>query len=305
MRVVGIFGYPIKHSLSPVMHNAAFKALKLDFIYLPFAVRPEDLGIAIESIKVLGLKGVNITVQHKEKVIKYLDELDSSAEEVGAVNTIVNQNGKLRGNHLKRLRPEGFSPKGNHLVGYNTDGIGFLRSLENKINLKNKNVLLLGCGGAGKTIAYMLVKRKIKKLVIIEKIVSKAKEIAKNLSRTAKSVEIPFFSSDTKDTKNLSNIIKDVDLVVNATPLGMHPGDPLPIKIENLVYRDTRSLFVYDIVYNRETELLKEAKKIGAKTIGGLEMLIYQGAEAFRIWTGRKAPIEIMRKAVVKVSRKI
>jgi len=282
MKVVGIFGYPIKHSLSPVMHKAAFEALKLDFIYLPFEVKPADLGIAVKTIKVLGFKGVNVTVPHKEKVIKYLDKLDSSAREVGAVNTIVNQDGKLGGNHL---------------VGYNTDGIGFLKSLTGKINLRNKNVLLLGCGGAGKTIAYMLVKKKIKKLVIIEKIVSKAREVARNLLHKAKSVEVSFFSSE---TKNLKNVFKNIDLIVNATPLGMHPADPLPIEIKNLQCGDAHHLFVYDIIYNRETELLREAKKIGAETLGGLEMLIYQGAEAFRIWTGRKAPIGVMRKAVAK-----
>ncbi|HCJ67637.1 MAG TPA: shikimate dehydrogenase, partial [Elusimicrobia bacterium] len=130
MRITGIFGYPIKHSLSPVMHNAAFEILGLDFIYLPFEVKPADLEIAVKAIKVLGFKGVNVTVPHKEKVVKYLDKLDSSAKEVGAVNTISNENGKL--------------------IGYNTDGIGFLKSLAGKINLKNKNVLLLGCGGAGK-----------------------------------------------------------------------------------------------------------------------------------------------------------
>ena len=273
MEVVGIFGYPIKHSLSPVMHNSAFEALKLDFIYLPFEVKPEDLEIAVEAIKVLGFKGVNITVPHKEKVIKYLDELNSSAREVGAVNTIENQNGKL--------------------IGYNTDGIGFLKSLQGKFNLAGKNVVLLGAGGAGKAIASALAKNKVSSLTLIDLKIKKAKETALLVKRMCK-----VLGERCKVTINyqLSTINFNTDLLINATPLGMKPGDPLPVNKKYLY----KNLFVYDIIYNRETELLKQAKKIGAKTLGGLEMLIYQGAEAFRIWTGRKVPIEVMRKAIAK-----
>jgi len=271
VKVVGIYGYPIKHSLSPVMHNAAFKALKLDFIYLPFAVKPEDLEIAVKTIRVLGLKGMNVTVPHKEKVMKYLDTLDSSASEVHAVNTISNQNGKL--------------------IGYNTDGIGFLKSLKGKFNSRGKKVVLLGAGGAGKAIADALAKSKVSSLTIIDPNKEKAKETALLVEKMCKVSGVKC-----KLTVNgqLSTVNSDVVLLINATPLGMRPNDPLPVNLKYL----HKDLFVYDIVYNRETELLKEAKRIGAKTLSGLEMLIYQGAEAFRIWTGREAPIEVMREAV-------
>ncbi len=278
VKVIGIFGYPIEHSLSPVMHNTAFRILGLDFIYLPFEVKPEDLQFAVKAIKALGFKGVNITVPHKEKVIKYLDKLDSSAKEVGAVNTIVNQEGK---------------PGSNRLVGYNTDGIGFLKSLAGKINLKNRNVLLLGCGGAGKSIAGALVKSKIGSLTIIDPNKEKAKETKLLVEKIRKVSGVR--CKLTVSHQPLATGYK-ADLLINATPLGMHRGDPLPIDVKYL----HKNMVVYDIVYNRETELLKEAKKIGARTFTGLEMLIYQGAEAFRIWTGKNAPIEAIRQTIAK-----
>lgn len=288
MKIVGIFGYPIEHSLSPVMHNAAFKALKLDFIYLPFAVKPIDLEIAVRAIKILGFKGINVTVPHKEKVVKYLDELDSSAKEVGAVNTIVNQKGKLGGNHL---------------IGYNTDGIGFLKSLKGKFNPTGKRVVLLGAGGAGKAIACVLVKSKVSSLNLVDLKREKAKETALLVEKMCKvsgvkcKLTVNCRLSPPKAGPPLTETVNpDVDLLINATPLGMHPGDPLPVNKKYL----HKNIFVYDIVYNRETELLQEAKRIGAKTLGGLEMLIYQGAEAFRIWTGKNAPTEVMRQALVK-----
>jgi shikimate dehydrogenase len=264
------------------MHNAAFEILGLDFIYLPFEVKPADLEIAVKAIKVLGFKGVNVTVPHKEKVVKYLDKLDSSAKEVGAVNTISNENGKL--------------------IGYNTDGIGFLKSLAGKINLKNKNVLLLGCGGAGKAIACALAKSKVGSLTIIDSNKEKAKETKLLVEKMCKvyGVRCRVAISDQR-----SAIGHEVDFLINATPLGMHPGDLLPIGITRYhCVGDRGSIFVYDIVYNRETELLQEAKRIGAKTLGGLEMLIHQGAEAFRIWTGREAPIGVMRRAIAKKNHK-
>ncbi|MEK6692287.1 MAG: shikimate dehydrogenase [Nitrospirota bacterium] len=266
-KIIGIFGYPVEHTLSPYMHNAAFEAMGLDYCYIPFRVRPENLKTAINSIKALSLQGVNITIPHKEAIIPYLDELDREAELIGAVNTVLN--------------------KEKRLIGYNTDGRGFVRSLreDGRIDPRGKKIMIIGAGGAARAIAFTLAIEGAGKIFIKDIIEEKAKELSSAISNK--------ISAEAIYIKDLKDRIGDVDILINATPLGMKKEDPLPVLPELL----SQGLIVYDIVYNPpETPLLKEAKKRGAKTLGGLGMLLYQGALSFKIWTGQEPPVDVMRK---------
>jgi shikimate dehydrogenase len=268
-KIVGLFGYPVEHTLSPFMHNAAFESTGLDYCYLPFSVRPEDLNISVGAIKALNIRGVNITIPHKETIIPYLDELDREAELIGAVNTVLNKDGRL--------------------IGYNTDGKGFVRSLreEGGIDPEGKKIMIIGAGGAARAIAFTLALEGVGKIFINDIIENKAKELSSAISNKISAEAI--YIKDPKEG------IGEVDILINATPLGMKKEDPLPVLPELL----SQGLFVYDIVYNPpETSLLKEAKKRGAKTLGGLGMLLYQGALSFKIWTGVEPPIDVMKKAL-------
>lgn len=268
-KIFGIFGYPVEHTLSPFMHNAAFEALGLDYCYIPFSVRPEDLNISVGAIKALNIRGVNITIPHKETIIPYLDELDREAELIGAVNTVLNKDGRL--------------------IGYNTDGRGFVRSIreEGGITPKGKRIMIIGAGGAARAISFSLANEDVEKIFINDIISDKAKELSSAVRRKT--------STETIYIKDFKEGVGEVDILINATPLGMKKEDPLPIPPEFL----SSGILVYDIVYNPpETPLIREAKKKGAKTLGGLGMLLYQGALSFKIWTGQEPPIEVMRKAL-------
>ncbi len=274
-QTVGIFGFPVKHSFSPPMHNAAFEKLGLDFVYLPFCVEPDNLPTAVKAIKALSITGVNITVPHKQKVLEFLDKVDSVAEMIGAVNTIHNQQGKL--------------------VGYNTDGTGFINSLreEGQFISRGKSAFLIGAGGAGHALALMLAKEGIEKLYITDIIREKSQVLFNRIKKYFNKCEAEIV--DFKE-ENFSGKIAEVDILLNATPAGMHEGDSSVVKESNL----RKDLFVYDVIYNRETALLRSAKQIGAKTLGGLGMLLNQGALAFKIWTGKEAPKELMKEILQK-----
>lgn len=272
-KIVGIFGWPVEHTLSPLMHNAAFRKLNLNYVYIPFGVKPYELKNAVRGIKTLGIVGVNVTIPHKEKVMDYLDEISTDASLIGAVNTIYHINGLLK--------------------GYNTDGDGFIASLINDagIKLEGKKVLLIGAGGAGKAIAIKLAKRNIQRLVITDKITARARKLNRHIINNVTdscSYAIEFTE------KKIAEEITKADILINATPVGMRKNDP-PVINPRLL---RKNLFVYDVVYNRQTELLEAAKRKGAKCLDGLGMLIYQGALSFGIWTGEKAPLETMRKAI-------
>ena len=275
-KIVSIFGYPIEHTFSPLMHNAAFSALGLDYCYIPFEVRPEDLKSALESIRALNIRGVNITVPHKEAVIKYLDELSKEAKLIGAVNTIENRNGRL--------------------IGHNTDGRGFIKSLleDAKTKVKGKSVLLIGAGGAGKGVAVSCALEGASEVVIANRTIKKAEELAKYLSRHFK--KIKFFAIPLEKHKILNAIVK-IDILINATSLGLQGKGLLPISQKDL----HRDLVIYDLIYNPQiTPLLKIARRAGVKkAVNGLGMLIHQGAIAFQIWTGKKPPVDVMKKAVL------
>lgn len=269
-KITGILGYPIEHTASPCMHNAAFKALKLGWEYIPFEVKPQQLKLAMKSIRTLGMQGVNVTIPHKKAVVPFLDELSDEAEFIGAVNTIVR--------------------KGNKLIGYNTDGEGFIKALEEEnISYIGKNVLVLGAGGAANGIIYQLLLGGAKRITIVNRTIEKAEALGKHF-KTKGNIEIlPFDDS-------LKSAIKDADILINTTSVGMKDADVLLVDKNSL----PKSLeAVVDIIYNPpETKLLRIAKKKGIKTMNGLSMLLHQGALSFELWTGKKAPIEVMRKAL-------
>jgi shikimate dehydrogenase len=271
--VCAIIGDPVEHSLSPIMHNAAFKELKLNLVYVAFTVTRNELKEAILSAKILGFRGLNVTMPHKTPVIKYLDDTDSMAKLIGAVNTVLNDGGRL--------------------VGFNTDGIGAMRALkENGISLNGKRMLLLGAGGAAKAVAFQAA-REVEKLVVLNRTPEKAERIAEVLQKKfGKKVKGRAFSSDF-----LKEEIKNTDILVNATSVGMHPDVNRSLVPRTLL---RPSLCVMDIIYSPlEPKLLKDAKAVGATVVSGLEMLIYQGAASFEIWTNKSAPVEVMKKAAL------
>ena len=273
-RIVGVFGFPVEHSLSPLFHNAAFSKLGLNFVYLPFPVRPEQLKTAVESIRSLNMVGMNVTIPHKEKILPYLDQISPEAKVVGAVNTVHNKEGKL--------------------IGYNTDVDGFVESLRRQggFNLKDKNVLLLGAGGVAYAISFALVKSGIKKLVFVNRTYSRGRVLLEHLRKIFP--DKCQLSLVEFEERNSSFIMSEIDLLINATSLGMHPDDPLLITPEIV----PPNMFIYDVVYNRKTPLLKLAKEKKLACLGGLDMLVQQGALSFEMWTQQKAPIEVMKEVL-------
>jgi shikimate dehydrogenase len=262
-KITGLFGYPVEHTLSPLMHNAAFEHLGIDFSYLPFSVHPGSLDKAVEAIRALNFAGVNVTIPHKESVIQYLDEVNEEALFIGAVNTIVNREGKL--------------------TGYNTDGRGFMRSLaENLIDPEKKKILIVGAGGASRAIAYYL-SEKAEELSIFDIDKIKLQKLASDLSQIRENIRVP---SDISDLTGFG-------IVINATPLGLKPADPIPLDLSGLA----PDQIVCDLIY-KETPLLALAKQKGCKTVDGLGMLLWQGVIAFELWTETSAPVEVMRTAL-------
>jgi len=272
-KVCGIIGDPVEHTLSPAMHNAAFNDLKLDFVYVAFRVKKEELENAMSGVRSLEIHGLNVTMPHKNAVINYLDKLDPTAKFIDAVNTILNDKGKL--------------------TGFNTDGVGALKALkENGVNSSGKKLVLLGAGGAANAIAFHAA-QEVEELVILNRTTEKAEKLAEILRRK-------FNKQITGNSLSASCIkeeLKDADILINATSVGMHPNiEQSPVRLELL----RPDLCVMDIVYNPlETKLAKDAKACGAKVISGVEMLIYQGAASFEIWTNKHAPIKTMKRAIL------
>ena len=268
--IVGLIGHPVEHSFSPPMHNAAFKALGMDYAYVAFDVDPSNLKSAIGGAKSLNIKGFNVTIPHKIEVMEFLDEIDPVASLIGAVNTIDFKN----------------------LKGYNTDGIGAVRSIEEVTSIKNKNVIVAGAGGASRAISFYLAKYGADSITILNRNVERAEKLAGDISDSGLIDDI---KSDSISAIN--NYLGDADILVDTTPIGMHPHiDDEPIATFDNMHED---LVVFDAVYNpNETVLIKEAIKAGAKPVYGIKMLLYQGAESFKIWTGQDAPIDVMENAL-------
>lgn len=275
-KTLGIFGYPISHTLSPAMHNAVIKALGLDMVFLPFEVKPSNLKEAINGIKSLGIIGVNITIPHKESVIRFLDAISEEAMLVGAVNTIVNKDRKL--------------------VGYNTDGSGYIASLKEELgfNPKSKRIIIIGAGGAARGILAALAAQKPKSITVANRTLSRAVSLIKAFKGKFRDTR---FEAIGIDDNMLKMSFNSVDLLVNTTSVGMKQSKALKIPLETL----PKIAIVSDIIYNPlETLLLKKAKKLGLTTHGGLGMLVHQGARSFKLWTGLDAPMNVMRKAALK-----
>lgn len=278
-RVCGVIGDPIEHSLSPILHNAAFNSLNLGYVFLAFKVKSAEVGNAISGMRALDIHGLNVTMPHKKAVINYLYEIDQTAKFLNAVNTIYNKNGKL--------------------LGFNTDGVGALKALkENGANPAGKKVLLLGSGGAARAIAYALA-QEADELVVLNRTVEQAKELASLLNRTFSKKVV----ADSLTPSAIQENLRGCDILVNATSVGMKPNANQSVIAPEWL---KPNLAVMDIVYNPiETKLVKDAKSAGAKVVSGVEMLIYQGAASFEIWTGKSAPVEVMRKAALDHFNKV
>ncbi|WP_019636718.1 shikimate dehydrogenase [Paenibacillus fonticola] len=271
--LLGVMGDPISQTKSPAMHGAALEAAGLAGTYVPMHVRKEQLKDAIKGIAALGFRGVNVTVPHKVDVMNYVDVVDEAAKQIGAVNTIVNDGGVL--------------------TGYNTDGIGYIRSLKEEAvaDLSGKHVLVIGCGGAARGIVYALLQEKPGSVIIANRTIEKAQELADEWAHLG--------AISACGMEELANVLQEshIDIVVNTTSVGMYPkAGELPIPAELL----SPNMVVSDLIYNPlKTELLVRAESIGCRIHNGLGMFVYQGAYAFEYWTGRPAPIEAMRTVVL------
>lgn len=267
-KLYGVIGDPISQTLSPSMHNAAFNHLGLSAKYLPFHVTPGQLSQAIEGVRGLGVAGLNVTIPHKVSVMNLLDEIDPLAMRIGAVNTIVNENGKL--------------------IGYNTDGAGYVSSLKHitaERNLEEHSILIVGAGGAARAIYYTLLEEGVKKVAIANRTIETAKQLIQSNNTNVMSL------SDAED------VVDDYDIIINTTSIGMYPFlESMPIQLGKI----KEKTIVSDIIYNPiETKWLKQARKLGAQTQNGIDMFVFQGALAFEKWTGIYPSVEVMRKTVL------
>ena len=270
--IVGLIGHPVEHSFSPPMHNAAFEALGMDYAYVAFDVDPSNLESAIEGAKSLNVKGFNVRIPHKIEVMEHLDEIDEVAGLIGAVNTI----------DFKDMK------------GYNTDGIGAVRAIEEVTSIKNSNVVVAGAGGASRAISFYIAKYGADELTILNRNVEKAQSLAGDVSDSGLIGNV-----ESDSISEIGDYLVDADILIDTTPVGMHPNiDDEPIAKSADMHEN---LVVFDAVYNpNETVLIKEAIEAGAKPVYGIKMLLYQGAESFKIWTGRDAPIDVMEDALKK-----
>ena len=276
-RLGGLLGSPVSHSLSPAMHNASFQALGIDFVYLAFDVGPEHLAETVKVLRELNTYGFNLTMPDKKQVIGSLDELSKAARMIGAVNTVVNRDGRL--------------------VGYNTDGIGYVESIrENGIEVRGREVTLLGAGGAASAAAVQMALEGVKKLHIANRRSgswSAAERLVETISReTACEADL----TDLEDTEALAEKIAASSLLTNATSVGMAPDTEVsPVKDLSVLHS---GLTVSDVIYNpRETKLMRDAREQGCRAYNGMYMLLHQGAAAFRLWTGKEMPVGEIRKA--------
>ncbi len=256
----GVIGDPVSHSMSPVMHNYAFEKTGYNGAYLAFPVK--DIGSAVTGIRALGISGASITIPHKVSIMEFLDHIDETAMKIGAVNTVVNDKGKLS--------------------GYNTDCLGAVNALKNKTVIKDKNVVMLGAGGAARAIGFGILAEG-GSLTILNFLEDEGTALAEDLG-------VEYY--------HLSEFKRfNPQILINATPVGMTPDtDAMPVKSSYL----KEDMVVMDIVYNPlKTRLLNEAESIGCTTVDGVSMFVYQGVAQFEMWTKREAPVDLMRKVVL------
>ncbi|MEI6564205.1 MAG: shikimate dehydrogenase [bacterium] len=273
-RPYAVLGHPIGHTLSPVMHNAALESLGMDAIYLAFDVAPDQLMTVLPAMKAMGFGGVNLTVPLKEVAFKGLSDLDESARRLGAVNTVE------------------FTPNG--MRGHNTDGKGFLTAIREAFgfSVKGQSLFMLGCGGAGRAVAITAAGEGARRLILADLDESRCRAIARDVAVLAPSTQVELAGVTPEEWMRKT---PDAGLIVQASPIGMKAGDVCPLAPS--AFRADQLAF--DLVYNRpETCFTKAAAAGGAKAVNGLGMLLHQGAEAFTIWTGKPAAVEVMRKAL-------
>ena len=277
-RLAALFAKPAKHSISPAMHNLSFEEQGIDAVYLAFDVEPDDLAASIQSIRQLDLLGVNLSMPHKMAAVALMDECSPAAELIGAINTIVNQEGRL--------------------IGHNTDGIGFMRALEDiQVSIIGDTMTVIGAGGAATAIISQAALDGVKTIHVFNRKDEFYPIIQEKLTQIAQKTACELTLTDLEDQMALKTAIDQSSLLVNATGVGMKPNDTVsPLKDKTLL---RESLAVYDVIYNpRETQLLKDAKAVGAKTANGLSMLLYQGAAAFELWTGKAMPVEKVKALI-------
>jgi len=271
--LVGVMGYPVEHSCSPAMHNAAFAALGLDWVYVPLPVYPDHVGEAVRGLRAMGFAGANVTVPHKQAVLPHLDDLSYTAQVVGAVNTIVVRDGVLYGD--------------------NTDAAGFLGALSDAgFDAAGAYVAVLGAGGAARAVVQALAQAGARRVRLYNRHVGRAWRLCRDMAKFYPEVHFQAAALE-----RVCEIEDETDLLVNTTPLGMWPeteASPWPV-----AWPIPSQLTVFDLVYNpAETLLLTQARATGAETVSGLGMLVHQGAAAFELWTGHRAPVAVMREAL-------
>ncbi|WP_313163772.1 shikimate dehydrogenase [Sedimentibacter sp.] len=274
-KLVGLLGYPVKHSMSPHMHNTAFDALGLDYVYMAFEVREGQIKDSLDAIRILNAEGCNVTMPHKKSVMEYLDEISEDAKIIGSVNTVKNNNGKL--------------------IGYNTDGIGFIKALEeNSVEYTDKKIIITGAGGAARAVATQLAFEGAREIVIFNRTFSAAEEITENINKNIPGCKGRAFELKEQE---LRKELKDASILVNCTSLGMKETiDQAIISSSDVLHKN---LFVADIIYDpTKTMLLKMAEEAGCRYMNGLMMVMWQGAVAFKIWTGKDMPVDLIKKEI-------
>jgi shikimate dehydrogenase len=273
----GVIGDPIEHTLSPLMHNCALAEMGLNAVYVPFRVKPDDLENAVKAIKALGIRGINVTVPHKTRIIEYLDHVTVEARAVGAVNTVINNGGLLEGD--------------------NTDVYGFTNCILKDGGLERfpERICILGAGGAARAVVYACsVREEVREIAILNRTLRKAEELADDFQRMS-GKPISAYPSDCETQKR---ILPGVDMIVNTTTVGMYPNAGIsPVIESDDVFHPGQ--VVCDIIYTPgRTKLLEDASRNGAKAIGGMAMLAYQGARSLSLWTGREVPVQVMINAL-------
>ncbi len=275
-QVVGVIGWPVQHSLSPPMHNAAFRALGLNWVYVAFAVPPDNVGTAIAGMRALGLRGLNVTIPHKAAVVSHLDDISPTSRQLGVVNTIVNSDGHLRGD--------------------STDGAGFIRALaEAGESVTDNRVVLIGAGGSARAVALAAAQEQPEELVIVDRTPQRAVELAELVRAAGGPAAVRAIALDSTE---VARIVSSADVIIDSTPVGMYPhADVAPVVSAEWL---RPGQLVCDLTYNpRDTVLLKAAREAGARVLDGTGMLVHQGAIAFEQWTGEEAPVEVMRLALL------
>jgi shikimate dehydrogenase len=272
-KVLGIIGHPVRHSLSPVMQNAAIQACGLDYIYVPFDVEPDSIGAAIDGLKALGVAGFNVTIPHKTAVMPYLDDLDESAVAAGAVNTVKNDSGRL--------------------IGYNTDGDGLVESLHHDLDFDvlNSSIAVIGAGGAARGAIAALCRAGAKRITLFNRTHHRAIELASLMTSRFSGTELLVACN----IEELNNTLQGVDLLINTTSIGMNSENIPFLRLQAL----SQTARVYDMVYSpRITPFLSEANEAGLRGANGIGMLTAQGELAFTLWTGEVPPSDVMRRAL-------